>query len=144
LFPSTAETFVLYLPETPRTKPARPAGARRQKLLTIKADELIKQTDDMKNSGHRLVQICCAKIGETIEVNYSFDKDYSFTNFRIVLPLDDLKIDSVSGIFLQALLYENEMHDLYGVEVKNMAIDYKGTFYRTSVKTPFNPAQDKV
>jgi ech hydrogenase subunit D len=115
-----------------------------QKLLTIKADELIKQTDDMKNSGHRLVQICCAKIGETIEVNYSFDKDYSFTNFRIVLPLDDLKIDSVSGIFLQALLYENEMHDLYGVEVKNMAIDYKGTFYRTSVKTPFNPAQDKV
>jgi ech hydrogenase subunit D len=31
------------------------------------------------------------------------------------------------------------MHDLFGVEIKNIAIDYSGTFYRTSVKTPFNP-----
>jgi ech hydrogenase subunit D len=114
-----------------------------QKLITINADELVARVDEMKKSNHRLVQICCAKVGETIEVNYSFDKDYHFTNFRVVLTQDNLKINSVSGIYLQALLYENEAHDLYGVEVKNMAIDYNGTFYRTSVKTPFNPQPAK-
>ena len=45
---------------------------------------------------------------------------------------------------MQALLYENEMHDLFGINVKNMAIDYKGTFYRTAVKTPFNTQTDKA
>ncbi|HEX2959213.1 MAG TPA: NADH-quinone oxidoreductase subunit C [Chitinispirillaceae bacterium] len=110
-----------------------------QKLITINASELVSRVDEMKKSNHRLVQICCAKIRETIEVNYSFDKDYHFTNFRIVLPLDNLKIDSISSLYLPALLYENEMHDLFGVEVTNIAIDYNGTFYRTTVKTPFNP-----
>lgn len=114
-----------------------------QKLITINAGELVSRVDEMKKSNHRLVQICCAKVGETIEVNYSFDKDYKLTNFKIVLPLDNLKLDSVSSLYLQALLYENEMHDLFGVEVKNMAIDYNGTFYRTSVKTPFNPKEVK-
>jgi ech hydrogenase subunit D len=115
-----------------------------QNLITINADELVSQVERLKNSGHRLIQICCAKIGETIEVNYSFDNNYSFSNLRVVLPLSDLHIDSVSAVYLQALLYENEMHDLFGVEVKNMAIDYKGTFYRTSIKTPFNPPTDKA
>lgn len=112
-----------------------------QKLIVIDANELLSRVEDLKKSGNRLVQICCVLIGDKLELNYSFDKDYSFTNLRIVLPVNDLTIDSVSGIYLQALLYENEMHDLYGVEVKNMAIDYKGTFYRTSVKTPFNPGK---
>jgi ech hydrogenase subunit D len=110
-----------------------------QKLITINANELVARAEEMKKSNHRLVQMCCAKVGETIEVNYSFDKDYQFTNFRIVLPMDNLKLESISSIYLPALLYENEMHDLFGVEIKNIAIDYSGTFYRTSVKTPFNP-----
>jgi hypothetical protein len=29
------------------------------------------------------------------------------------------------------------MHDLFGVQVKEMTIDYKGTLYQTTVKTPF-------
>ncbi|MBN1603022.1 MAG: NADH-quinone oxidoreductase subunit C [Chitinispirillaceae bacterium] len=115
-----------------------------QSLITINADDLVSQVEKLRNSGHRLIQICCAKIADTIEVNYSFDNNYSFTNLRIILPLSDLRINSVSAIYLQALLYENEMHDLFGVEVKNMAIDYKGTFYRTSFKTPFNPPTDKA
>lgn len=114
-----------------------------QNLITINADELLSQVEKLKNSGHRLIQICCAKIADTIEVNYSFDNNYSFTNLRVILPSEAPSIDSVSAVYLQALLYENEMHDLFGVEVKNMAIDYKGTFYRTSIKTPFNPPAEK-
>ena len=36
------------------------------KMITINADELISQTED-ENSWTRMVQICRAKIGETID-----------------------------------------------------------------------------
>ena len=110
-----------------------------QKMVLVSAQEIKARAAGFKDQGYRLVQICCTKTLQGLEVNYSFDKDYGFVNLRVVLPLDDLKIESISGVYLQAFLYENEMHDLFGVEVVGMAIDYKGAFYRTAVKTPFNP-----
>ncbi len=41
-------------------------------------------------------------------------------------------------IYPNAFLYENEIHDLFGVVVKNITIDYRGTLYRTAIKTPFS------
>jgi ech hydrogenase subunit D len=34
------------------------------------------------------------------------------------------------------VLYENEIHDLFGVPVDGLAIDFKGNFYKTAVKFP--------
>ena len=36
-----------------------------------------------------------------------------------------------------AFIYENEMHDLFGIPVRGMNIDYKGTLIRTAVRYPF-------
>jgi ech hydrogenase subunit D len=36
-----------------------------------------------------------------------------------------------------AFIYENEMHDLFGVAVKGMNVDFSGNFIRTSVPYPF-------
>jgi ech hydrogenase subunit D len=41
-------------------------------------------------------------------------------------------------IYQNAFLYENEIHDLFGVVVTNISIDYHGTLYRTSIKAPFS------
>jgi ech hydrogenase subunit D len=41
-------------------------------------------------------------------------------------------------IYQNAFLYENEIHDLFGVAVTNISIDYHGTLYRTSIKAPFS------
>jgi ech hydrogenase subunit D len=41
-------------------------------------------------------------------------------------------------IYPNAFLYENEIHDLFGVSIKDIALDYHGTLYRTSIKTPFS------
>jgi ech hydrogenase subunit D len=35
------------------------------------------------------------------------------------------------------VLYENEIHDLFGVPVDGLTIDFKGNFYKTAVKYPF-------
>jgi len=110
-----------------------------QKMMTISKDDLVKKVSEMSASGYRLVQISCTKIAAGIEINYSFDKNYEFINFRVTLLPPDETISSVSKTYLSAVLYENEMHDLFGVKVEGMILDYKGTFYRTSIKTPFNP-----
>ncbi len=108
-----------------------------QKTTVITSAELLTKVGEYHKQGFRLVQICCAKT-DVYEINYSFDKDYRFENLRIVLPDLGQPIPSVSGVYWAALLYENEMADLFGVKVKDMALDFKGNFYRTSVKWPFS------
>ena len=78
-----------------------------------------------------------ARFQSAYELNYSFDKDYRFKNLRITVAPGE-EIPSISVIYPNAFLYENEIHDLFGVVIKNITIDYHGTLYRTAIKTPFS------
>jgi len=113
-----------------------------QKLINIEVKELQERVKEFYGQGFRLVQICCTKLAEGLELNYSFDKNFEFINLRINLAVANVEVPSVSNIYWNAFLYENELHDLFGINIKNMAIDYKGSFYRTAVKWPFNPPLD--
>ncbi|MFC1576039.1 NADH-quinone oxidoreductase subunit C [Candidatus Omnitrophota bacterium] len=110
--------------------------SEKQKTINIEKNDLIAKVKELKSSGHRLVQIGCTTL-QDFEINYSFDKNYDFLNLKLVVPKDGAEIPSISGIYWSAFLYENELHDLFGINVKDMAIDYKGNFYKTAVKTPF-------
>lgn len=46
------------------------------------------------------------------------------------------RIPSVSGLFPCAFMYENEMHDLYGLPVDGITLDYKGNWYGLTIETP--------
>jgi len=99
-------------------------------------DELVPRTEQMKKDGCRLVQIGCTKVGDDYEINYTFDKDYVLTNLRITIKQDTV-LPSVSSVYFGAFVYENEIHDLYGIKVAGMNIDFGGHFYRTTIKQPF-------
>lgn len=114
-----------------------------QKLINIEIKDLLSQVGDFCKSGHRLVQIGAAKLPECLEINYSFDKEYHFTNLKIKLVDLNIEVPSISSIYWCAFLYENEIHDLFGVKFKDIALDYKGNFYRTSVKRGFNPQNEQ-
>jgi len=107
-----------------------------QTTIPISIDELVARTAQLKNDGCRLVQIGCTQVGDDFEINYVFDKDFVLTNLRITIKQDTI-IPSVSGVFFGAFVYENEIHDLYGITVMGMNIDFNGHFYRTTVKHPF-------
>ena len=98
--------------------------------------KLIGQVEEFRNEGYRLVQIGCTKVGDTFEINYSFDKDYRFRNLRVTVA-PETEIPSISGMYWGAFIYENEMHDLFGLQVKGMSVDFKGNLIRTTVKYPF-------
>ena len=108
-----------------------------QLLIPIEVTELLTRTEQYRKEGNRLVQIGCTKIGDLYEINYSFDKDFVFQTLRITIPQDKV-IPSISGIYWGAFVYENEIHDLYGIVVSDINVDFKGTFYKTRIKYPFS------
>ena len=60
-------------------------------------------------------------------------------NIRISLDAQRPELQSITAIFWPAFIYENEMHDLFGIKFKNMAMDYGGHFFKIAEKTPWNP-----
>ena len=118
------------------------------KLLEIQSAEVLLTAGRMKAAGCRLVQILCTKVESGLELTYSFDKDYELTNVRCLVPEGE-GILSITGQYWYAFLWENEMHDLFGLRVELIApeVDYKGKFFRLAKDTPWNcgkPAADQV
>ena len=108
-----------------------------QTTKSIEVSRLIGEVETLKNAGYRLSAISCVKVGEVYEINYSFDKEYELENLRITVTLDT-EVPSITGMYWGAFVYENEMHDLFGIQVRGMNIDFKGTFIRTAIKYPFS------
>ncbi|MBP1927511.1 ech hydrogenase subunit D [Methanolinea mesophila] len=107
-----------------------------QNTADIELGALIGRVEALKEAGFRLVQIHCTKLDDRLEINYSFDRNYEFQNLRINVGIET-EIPSISGMYWGSFAYENEMHDLFGVQVKGMNIDFHGTFIRTAKKYPF-------
>jgi ech hydrogenase subunit D len=117
-----------------------------QKITEIPLGILLEQVQGMHSSGRRLAQICCTRLAFDHEVNYSFDsgpdvaavpQEPRFVTLRVHLPLENPELPSISCFYWSAFLYENEMHDLFGVNVKGMAVDFHGKLYTTAVPAPY-------
>ena len=108
-----------------------------QQLVSIEKKELAAKAEAMRKDGFRLVQISCT-LTDNFEITYSFDKEYQLTNVRCIFPKNDPTIDSITGSYLCAFTYENELQDLFGLKVKDLKLSFNGNFYQTSIKTPFN------
>jgi ech hydrogenase subunit D len=109
-----------------------------QTYLSLPPDALLAKVRELRGQGWRLVQIGATPLGETIELNYSFDLAGKFLNLRLSLPAATAHVPSISSIYWCAFIYENEMHDLFRVQVEGIVVDYKGKFYKTTVPYPFS------
>jgi ech hydrogenase subunit D len=114
-----------------------------QTITVIEVADLLKRVEALKNDGNRLSQISCTRTQTTFELSYSFDKDFTYTVLRIVLPDNNVEIPSISSIYLAAFTYENELHDLFGIKIKGIAVDFQGNFYKVREKFAFaKPAEN--
>ena len=108
-----------------------------QPNVAVTANQLTAEVKSLCEQGWRLVQIGVTSLGELFEINYSFDLDMSFKNLRLHVPAKVARLPSISGIYWCAFLYENEIHDLFGVTFDGLALDFKGRFYVTAIPFPF-------
>jgi ech hydrogenase subunit D len=107
-----------------------------QDLREIPPDRLLGEVQEMRSMGYRLVQIGATRT-EGFEINYSFDRNLAFVNLKIKLADNGREIPSISGIYWSAFLYENELHDLFGLQIKHINIDYQGNFYKVAQPAAF-------
>lgn len=105
-------------------------------IKKVTKDELYQIMQEKFEAGYRLAQICSTAFEGYNEVLYSLNKEYLMENYKIDLPVDE-EIKSFSDLFPAATLYENEIKELWGVNVVGISIDYKNNFYRIEEDTPF-------
>ena len=106
-------------------------------IKEVTPETLITEAQRLKEAGWRLMQICARSIKDVgNEITYSFGDDLVMAHLRLTAP-DGTKVPSISHVYSSAFLYENEMHDLFGVEVEMMTLDFHGHFYKIGAETPF-------
>ena len=110
-----------------------------QNFETVELSQLISRVGDMKEDGYRLGLICGVVLDDdTYEIIYSFDKGHVLQNLRLKIKIGE-EVESVTGIYWPAFIYENEIHDLFGVKFNHSALDYQGTFFKVAEETPWKP-----
>ena len=108
-----------------------------QEIVTVEKCDLVGIVAQLFAEGYRLVQIGCTTLPNAYELTYSFDREYRFRNLRFTVSQGE-EVPSISVIYPNAFLYENEINDLFGVTITHINIDYRGTLYRTALDTPFS------
>lgn len=111
-------------------------------IIDVDIPTLYRTMLEKQRAGYRLTQICATAYEGYNEVIYSVSLDYAFENYRINVP-HDVEITTISDFYPSAMLYENEITELYGVKVKSINIDYKNKFYRIAKETPFKKEAKK-
>ena len=99
------------------------------KYQEISIESLPELSARLKAEGHRFVQVLAVNTEAGIDVQYTFMKDGVLEVFTIKGVQKGMPIPSITDNFIAAFVFENEIHDLFGVEIRNIAIDFKGNFY---------------
>ncbi len=77
------------------------------------------------------------------EISWGFAKDLEFETIRETVVLAD-EVPSVSEFFGAAFLYENEIRELFGIDVTGLGLDLQGQLYKTATKIPFSHSAVKA
>jgi ech hydrogenase subunit D len=74
---------------------------------------------------------------EAFELAWGFAREGEFELIRETVRSGE-EVPSVSGFFGAAFLYENELRELFGIEVTGIDVDLKGQLYKTATRIPFS------
>jgi len=96
-----------------------------ENIINLNKDEIAQNVKNSFNNGLRFITITCVETPNGFEIIYHFAKEYEMKHFKISIGKDE-EIESISSIYFCAMLVENELKDLFGIKVNNLAIDYDG------------------
>jgi tRNA threonylcarbamoyl adenosine modification protein YeaZ len=77
------------------------------------------------------------------EIAWGFARDREFETIREQIEAGTT-VPSISEFFGAAFLYENEIRELFGINVTGIGVDLKGQLYKTSTRVPFSHAAVKA
>jgi hypothetical protein len=77
------------------------------------------------------------------EIAWAFANGGEFETIREQILAGEA-VPSISEFFGAAFLYENEIRELFGVNVTGIGVDLKGQLYKTATKVPFSHSAIKA
>lgn len=95
------------------------------------------ECEKLANTGWRFIETHCVNAEDKgIDIYYAFMQGNLVRNLvvRGVEPEDE--VPSVTDICLAAFVFENEARELFGVNMKDIAIDFGGKMYAPADETP--------
>lgn len=125
---------------------------------TVGIDELLSHVQALKGVGARFVQMHaerCVDDGSyrlvytfinvrAAQENIAQDGNYAIENL-VVEGIDQYQeIPSISSYYPAVFPFENEAHDLFGLAITDMQIDFKGFFYQVSTAEPMSVITPEV
>ena len=114
-------------------------------FIPLKLAEVPALSDRMKSEHARFVQILAVNTDAGVDLVYSFMMDGgALCNYEVKGVKKTDVVPSITGNFLAAFVFENEIHDLFGVTIEGIAIDFGGKFYQLAQSEPMtiiSPAQ---
>ena len=125
---------------------------------TVGIDELLPHVQTLKGVGARFVQMHAERSIDdgTYRLVYTFinvraaqehiaqDGSYAIENL-VVEGIDQYQeIPSISSYYPAVFPFENEAHDLFGLAITDMQIDFKGFFYQVSTADPMSVITPEV
>lgn len=125
---------------------------------TVGIDELLSHVQALKGVGARFVQMHAERNVDdgSYRLVYTFinvraaqehiaqDGSYAIENL-VVEGIDQYQeIPSISSYYPAVFPFENETHDLFGLAITDMQIDFKGFFYQVSTAEPMSVITPEV
>lgn len=125
---------------------------------TVGIDELLPHVQALKGAGARFVQMHAERCVDDglYRLIYTFinvhaaqeqiarDGNYAIENL-VVEGIDQCQeIPSVSSYYPAVFPFENEAHDLFGLAITDMQVDFNGFFYQVSTAEPMSVITPEV
>jgi NADH:ubiquinone oxidoreductase subunit C len=101
-----------------------------ERIEDVPVEGLLEALRAYRERKARLITASCLDRGEQFEILYLFDENLRTVAVRTLLP-KGAKLPSATGVYLCAFLVENELQDLFGIEVEGLTIDCSGKFLVT-------------
>lgn len=125
---------------------------------TVGLDELLPHVQALKGVGARFVQMHAERCVDdgSYRLVYTFinvraaqeqiaqDGSYAIENLVVEGINQYQEIPSISSYYPAVFPFENEAHDLFGLAITDMQIDFKGFFYQVSTAEPMSVITPEV
>ena len=115
-----------------------------QDFKPLALQEVHGEAQARKAAGWRYVQILAVNTEDGVDLVYSYMLDGMLDNLVVKAVQASDTVPSISDAYLESFVCENEIHDLYGLNITGIAIDFGGNFYQLAEKAPMtviSPAQ---
>lgn len=97
---------------------------------------------DFKSRGYGFVQLCASTLEDSCDLLYAFTDPEAAEPGMIGVVAnvpDGVHVPSITEWYPAAFVFENETHDLFGIDFDGINIDFGGNFYTLSMDYPMNP-----